>query len=41
MAMIFYRLIKNPNVDTTIDDVPSLWRAQVQALLDADKQETE
>lgn len=34
MAKIYYNLIHTG--DRTIDQVPLLWRAQVQALLDAD-----
>jgi len=35
MAKIYYRKIKRGEM--TIDDVPERWRAQVQALLDADE----
>jgi hypothetical protein len=35
MAKIYYRRIKDGAI--TIDDVPERWRAQVQALLDADE----
>lgn len=35
MAKIYYRRIKDSAI--TIDDVPERWRAQVQALLDADE----
>lgn len=35
MAKIYYRRIKDGVI--TIDDVPERWRAQVQALLDADE----
>ena len=35
MAKIYYRRIKDGAI--TIDDVPARWRAQVQALLDADE----
>ena len=34
MAKIYYNLIKKGL--KTIDDVPMVWRAEVQALLDAD-----
>ena len=39
MAKIYYNLI-NKGLKT-IDDVPYTWKAQVQALLDVDKQTTE
>ena len=35
MAQIFYNLIKKGL--KTIDDVPEKWRAEVQALMDGDK----
>ena len=35
MAKIYYRRIKDGAI--TIDDVPERWKAQVQALLDADE----
>lgn len=35
MAKIYYRRIKDGAI--TIDGVPERWRAQVQALLDADE----
>lgn len=35
MAKIYYRKIKRGEM--TVDDVPERWRAQVQALLDADE----
>ena len=35
MAKIYYRMIKTGRM--TIDDVPTRWRAAVQALLDADE----
>jgi len=35
MAKIYYRKIKRGEM--TIDEVPARWRAQVQALLDADE----
>lgn len=35
MAKIYYRKIKRGEM--TIDNVPERWRAQVQALLDADE----
>jgi hypothetical protein len=35
MAKIYYRKIKREEI--TIDDVPGRWRAQVQALIDADE----
>lgn len=35
MAKIYYRRIKDGAI--TIDEVPERWRAQVQALLDADE----
>lgn len=38
MAKVYYRLVKGGT--WTIDQVPALWRAQVQALLDADSQPT-
>ena len=34
MAKVYYNLIKKGL--KTIDDVPMVWRAEVQALLDAD-----
>ena len=34
MAKIYYRQIKDGKM--TIDEVPTRWRAQVQALLDED-----
>lgn len=34
MAKIYYRWIKVGNM--TIDDVPGLWRAEVEALLNAE-----
>lgn len=34
MAKIYYRKIKRGEI--TIDDVPERWRAQVQALIDAE-----
>ena len=37
MAKIYYRRIKR--VEMTIDDVPKRWKAAVQKLLDADKEE--
>ncbi|WP_342538327.1 CD1375 family protein [Sporosarcina sp. FSL K6-1540] len=36
MAKIYYRKIQR-NDGYTIDDVPELWGADVQTLLDADK----
>ena len=39
MAKIFYNKIKTSNGSYTIDDVPGYWKAQVQALLDADNAE--
>lgn len=36
MAKIYYRKIER-NDGYTINDVPELWRADVQKLLDADK----
>lgn len=36
MAKVYYNKIKR-DPTFTIDDVPTLWRAQVQALLDADE----
>lgn len=39
MAKIYYNLITmNPPL-WTIENVPSLWRADVQALLDTDKEQ--
>lgn len=35
MAKIYYRKIKRGEI--TIDDVPERWRAQVQALIDAEE----
>lgn len=35
MAKIYYRKIKREEI--TIDDVPKKWRAQVQALIDAEE----
>ena len=35
MAKVYYNLIKKGL--KTIDDVPMVWRAEVQALLDADQ----
>lgn len=35
MAKIYYRKIKRGEI--TIDDVPKKWRAQVQALIDAEE----
>lgn len=35
MVKIYYRLVKNGKWN--IEDVPSLWRGGVQALLDADE----
>lgn len=35
MVNVYYNLIKKSL--KTIDDVPMVWRAEVQALLDADK----
>lgn len=35
MAKIYYRKIKRGEI--TIDDVPERWRAQVQAVIDADE----
>ena len=35
MAKIYYRKIKREEI--TIDDVPERWRAQVQALIDAEE----
>lgn len=35
MAKIYYRMITTGRM--TIDDVPTRWRAAVQALLDADE----
>ena len=35
MAKIYYRKIKREEI--TIDDVPRKWRAQVQALIDAEE----
>ena len=35
MAKVYYNLIKKGL--KTIDDVPMVWRAEVQALLDADE----
>ena len=39
MAKIFYKRIKADIM--TIDDVPNLWKKQVQQLLDADKEPTD
>ena len=39
MAQIYYNLIKKGL--KTIDDVPLKWRAEVQAMLDADSSGTE
>lgn len=38
MAKIYYRRIKAGLM--TIDDVPELWRAQVQELLDAEDEQS-
>lgn len=35
MAKLYYDLIKGGH--RTIEQVPTMWRAEVQALLDADK----
>jgi hypothetical protein len=35
MAKIYYRKIKREEI--TIDDVPGRWKAQVQALIDAEE----
>lgn len=40
MAKVYYNLIKNPNVDFTIDNVPKKWKAAVQKLLDEDNKTT-
>lgn len=37
MAKIYYKLVKNPNNDFAIEDVPSLWRTQVETMLAADE----
>ena len=37
MAKIYYRRIKRGEI--TIDDVPKRWKAEVQKLLDADKED--
>jgi hypothetical protein len=37
MAKVYYNLIKNENIDFTIDYVPERWKAAVQKLLDEDK----
>ena len=37
MAKVYYRKIKAPGSTVTIDDVPERWKAEVQALLDADE----
>ena len=39
MAKVYYRKIKAGEL--TIEDVPMRWRAQVQALLDADEWRTD
>lgn len=36
MAKIYYRMIKATGSTFTIEDVPERWRAETQALLDAD-----
>lgn len=38
MAKVYYRLIKKGK--KTMEDVPDEWKAQVQALLDADQGES-
>lgn len=39
MAKIYYKRIKQGKM--TIEEVPNLWRAKVQELLNADEKETE